>query len=190
MAKARDPQSGSLVDSSLRGDVGCVLGREQMHMSQHGALDDDMPETREEQGAPSTQAALQRRRTALEAAAAGWVRRGYVVRYQDALLIQLIRRERPGWRAFGWLALALGTGIAAALLALGAFRGRRWHVVTLAQRPDGRVIMHSQRAPHPPSPGQKTARRKPICLIPGDLARLSLDFNHKCPPRHLLSPMV
>ena len=129
-----------------------VIGREELHMSQHGALDDDMPENGEEQDAPSTQAALQRKRTALEAAAAGWVRRGYVVRYQDALLMQLIRRERPGWRAFGWLALALGTGIAAALLALGAFRGRRWHVVTLAQRPDGRVIMHSQRAPRPPAP--------------------------------------
>jgi hypothetical protein len=119
-------------------------------MSQHGALDDDMPENGEEQQAPSTQAALRLRQTALEAAAAGWVRRGYVVRYQDSLLMQLIRRERLGWRAFGWL--ALGTSIAAALLALGAFRGRRWHVVTLVQRPDGRVIMHSQRAPRPPSP--------------------------------------
>jgi hypothetical protein len=121
-------------------------------MSQHGALDDDMPENGEKQQAPSTQAALRLRQTALEAAAAGWVRRGYVVRYQDSLLMQLIRRERLGWRAFGWLALALGTSIAAALLALGAFRGRRWHVVTLVQRPDGRVIMHSQRAPRSPSP--------------------------------------
>jgi len=121
-------------------------------MSQHGALDDDIPENGEKQQAPSTQTALRLRQTALEAAAAGWVRRGYVVRYQDSLLMQLIRRERLGWRAFGWLALALGTSIAAALLALGAFRGRRWHVVTLVQRPDGRVIMHSQRAPRPPSP--------------------------------------
>ncbi|HZC78385.1 MAG TPA: hypothetical protein VE258_11590 [Ktedonobacterales bacterium] len=120
-------------------------------MSQHGALDDDMPENGEEQQAPSTEAALRLRQMALEAAAAGWVRRGYVVRYQDSLLMQLIRRERPGWRAFGWLALALGTSIAAALLALGAFRGRRWHVVSLVQRPDGRVIMHSQHVPAPPA---------------------------------------
>src|SRR5260221_187702 len=66
-------------------------------MSQHGALDDDIPEHGEEQQAPSTEAAVRQRQTGLEAAAAGWVRRGYVVRYQDSLLMQLIRRELFGW---------------------------------------------------------------------------------------------
>ncbi len=91
-------------------------------------------------------------RDAMAAAAAGWMRRGYVVRYRDPYLSQLMRREPLGWREALLLALAAGASIAAVIFALRAFRRRLWHVVTLVIRPDGRIVTHQIRAPHPPAP--------------------------------------
>jgi hypothetical protein len=88
----------------------------------------------------------------IEAAASGWMRQGFAVRYRDPYLLQLIRREPPGWREAVLLALAGGAAVAAASLALRAYRQRLWHVVTLVVRPDGRIVTHQIRAPRPPAP--------------------------------------
>lgn len=117
-------------------------------MGQHGAQRDDALDNEEDEEAVGyTQP---ERQNALDSTAASWVRRGYTIRYQDPFLVQVVRREALRWGALGWLMLALATTLVTVLLALGAVRSRRWHVVTLALRPDGRVIMHSQRAPRPP----------------------------------------
>lgn len=88
----------------------------------------------------------------IEAAAGGWMRQGYAVRYRDPYLLQLIRREPPGWREALLLALAGGAAVAAVTLVLRAYRQRLWHVVTLVVRPDGRIVTHQIRAPRPPVP--------------------------------------
>jgi hypothetical protein len=87
--------------------------------------------------------------TRLERAARQWMRRGYTVRYRDPYLIQLIRPWRPFWLlvpliASGVLALTLIMALVRRLLS------RRWHVVTLTEAPDGRVITHQMQAPRPP----------------------------------------
>lgn len=88
----------------------------------------------------------------LSQAAIGWVRQGYRVRYSDAYLIQLIRRERPGRESAPFVVLALlGFVGAAAALAIALSR-RPWYVVTLALGPNERVLTHQQRSTHPPEP--------------------------------------
>ena len=88
----------------------------------------------------------------LSRAASEWVRQGYRVRYSDAYLIQLIRRSRLGRESLPFLVLALlGFAGAAAALAIALAR-RPWHVVTLAQGPNERVLTHQQRSAHPPEP--------------------------------------
>jgi hypothetical protein len=88
----------------------------------------------------------------LERAAAGWIRRGYAVRYHDAHLIQLVRRGRPGCAS--WLLIALGVnlvGLAVALVIIG-LRRRYWHTVSITATPDQRIITHRQWAANPPEP--------------------------------------
>jgi hypothetical protein len=88
----------------------------------------------------------------LQTAASGWLRRGYVVRYHDPYLLQLMRRERLGWREGLLLAAAVVAAGAAVSLGLRAYRRRLWHVVTVVVRPDGRILTHQIRAPRPPAP--------------------------------------
>jgi hypothetical protein len=88
----------------------------------------------------------------LERAAAGWIRRGYTVRYRDPHLIQLVRRGRPG--CSGWLLVVLALplmGLAIALVVIG-LRRRYWHTVSITATPDQRIITHRQWAPNPPEP--------------------------------------
>lgn len=89
---------------------------------------------------------------ALDAAAATWQRKGYRIRYRDPFLIQLIRRDRLGWRSAPFLALALATMIACVAALVVALQRRPWHVVTLVTGPDRRVLTHHLHAPHPPAP--------------------------------------
>lgn len=89
---------------------------------------------------------------ALAAVAATWQRRGFRMRYRDPFLIQLIRRDRLGWRSGPFLALALATLVASAAAFAVALQRRPWHVVTLVTGPDGRVLTHHHHAPHPPAP--------------------------------------
>ncbi len=80
-----------------------------------------------------------------------WRSRGYTVRYDDGLLVQLRRRETPGWRTLILLLLALGAfGLGAALLWLAWRSARRWSVVSLTQGPDQRIITHRQLTNRPP----------------------------------------
>lgn len=89
---------------------------------------------------------------ALAAVAAIWQRRGYQIRYRDPFLIQLIRRDRLGWRSGPFLALAIATLIASVAAFVVAIQRRPWHVVTLVIGPDRRVLTHHHHAPHPPAP--------------------------------------
>lgn len=89
---------------------------------------------------------------ALEAAVTAWQRRGYHIRYRDTFLIQLVRRDRPGWSSGPYLALFIATLIAAVAALVVALQRRPWHVVTLVIGPDRRILTHQQRSPHPPEP--------------------------------------
>ena len=102
---------------------------------------DDAPPERESEDA-----------SALAAVAAAWQRRGYQIRYSDPFLIQLIRRDRLGWRSGPFLALAIATLIASVAAFIVALQRRPWHVVTLVIGPDRRVLTHHHHAPHPPAP--------------------------------------
>lgn len=89
---------------------------------------------------------------ALESAATIWQRKGYHIRYRDAFLVQLIRRDRPGWRSGPFLALSIATLIAAVAAFVVAWQRRPWHVVTLVLGPDRRILTHHHRSPQPPEP--------------------------------------
>jgi hypothetical protein len=90
--------------------------------------------------------------TPIERAAAGWIRRGYAVRYHDPHLIQLVRRGQPG--CSGWLLIALAAPLLALALALVVIglRRRFWHTISITATPDQRIITHRQWAPNPPEP--------------------------------------
>jgi hypothetical protein len=86
----------------------------------------------------------------LDAIANLWKRRGYRESYVDEYLVQLVGRARFGWASLPYLmvkALALAIAVVAFIEAL---RHRPWHTITLVRRPDGRIISHTQRSPHPP----------------------------------------
>jgi hypothetical protein len=137
--------------------MGSTKGKK--HMSQHDASrlderaqldaddhdEDDEPELPAEPPGPAAAEDL-------EAATAGWLRRGYMVRYRDPYLLQLMRREPPGWREAVLLGLATAAAVAAVAFGLHAYQRRLWHVVTLVIRPDGRIVTHQIRAPRRPAP--------------------------------------
>jgi hypothetical protein len=85
--------------------------------------------------------------SALDGAAAAWQRRGYEVWYRDEYLVQLVRRGLPEG-PFLVLLIACLLALVAALLA--ALRQRSWNVVSLSASPEGRVVVHRQRARRPP----------------------------------------
>jgi hypothetical protein len=122
-------------------------------MGQHDASRlGDSTQTDEEERSPPTDPPPPPPERDLEAAASGWLGRGYIVRYRDPYLLQLMRRERPSWRDALLLAAAAAAAGAAVSLGLRAYRRRLWHVVTLVVRPDGRILTHQIRAPRPPAP--------------------------------------
>lgn len=84
---------------------------------------------------------------ALEQAVAHWQRRGYRVTYRDANLVQLLRRDVPDGVLAGVALAAIG---AIAVLVLVRLARRQWHIVSLTATMDGRLIVHRQRASHPP----------------------------------------
>ena len=90
--------------------------------------------------------------TPLSNAVERWRGRGYTVRYDDGLLVQLSRRETPTWRTLLLLLLALGAvGLGLALFWLAWRSARRWSVVSLTQGPDQRIITHRQLTDRPPT---------------------------------------
>lgn len=86
---------------------------------------------------------------ALEQAMRSWTRRGYHVTYRDEYLAQLARRTLPDWVVVA-LGAIIGGLLAALISSLLTIRRRRWSVVTLAATPEGRIIVHRQRALHFP----------------------------------------
>jgi hypothetical protein len=85
--------------------------------------------------------------SALDRAAAAWQRRGYEVWYRDEYLVQLVRRGLPDG-PFLLLLIVCFLALVAAILA--ALRRRPWTVISLSVSPEGRVIVHRQRARRPP----------------------------------------
>jgi hypothetical protein len=79
----------------------------------------------------------------LRRAADAWARRGYHTRYQDAYLVQLVKRTEPRWPL-------IAAVLALALLTLPFILRRRWVVVSLTSAPDGRIITVRQAINHPP----------------------------------------
>lgn len=82
---------------------------------------------------------------ALEQATRSWMRRGYQLMYRDEYLAQLARRTLPDWVVVASGAI-IGGLLAALISSLLTIRRRRWSVVTLAATPEGRIIVHRQRA--------------------------------------------
>lgn len=119
-------------------------------MGQHDALRHDETADEVERDTPPHGRRLDAHEQALNRVVTGWARRGYAVRYRDPYLVQLVRRERPSWR--GWSVVALAVGVAAAASVVMIARARKWHVVTLVIRSDGRIMMHQQRSPREPAP--------------------------------------
>jgi hypothetical protein len=77
---------------------------------------------------------------ALDAAASGWLRRGYRVRYRDASLVEVIRQGPPNPTLLALAAVGVGLTLAALVAAL---RRRRWHLVLLTATPEGRILMRA-----------------------------------------------
>lgn len=90
------------------------------------------------------------RNATIERAAAGWLRRGYTVRYRDAHLVQLVRAGRPTCLGMLLIALAAPALALAIVLLLQGLRRRNWHTISITVTPDHRVITHRQWAPYPP----------------------------------------
>jgi hypothetical protein len=86
----------------------------------------------------------------LRRAAAGWLRRGYVVRYEDPHLIQLVRAGRPTWQGMLLIAFAIPFMALSILLVIRGLRQRMWHTISIARTPDDRIVTHMQWAPSPP----------------------------------------
>jgi hypothetical protein len=84
---------------------------------------------------------------ALDRAAQSWQRRGYQVWYRDEHLVQLVRHRLPDGIFIA--AVVLGAVALAGAYLLARRRGV-WNVVSLAVSPEGRVIVHQQRARRPP----------------------------------------
>lgn len=74
----------------------------------------------------------------LGAAASGWLRRGYHVRYRDESLVEVVRQGPPNPALLALAALGVGLAVGALIAAL---RRRRWHLVLLTATPEGRIIM-------------------------------------------------
>lgn len=129
-------------DSAMPDDV---AAHTHTHTHAHTRDDPNEPDEPDDSAAPQDTAAL-------DAAATRWQRKGYRVRYRDPFLVQLIRRDQPGWRSAPFLALAIATLIAAVASFVVALQRRPWHVITLVIGPDRRVLTHHHRSPHPPEP--------------------------------------
>lgn len=90
--------------------------------------------------------------SALDRATAGWLRRGYSLRYRDPGLAQLVRRVQPDRTGLALTLIAiplLATGLA---LLIRGLRRRAWHTVTLAETPDRHIVTHGLWTPYPPEP--------------------------------------
>lgn len=110
--------------------------------------DDDLAAERPEMARPRSEGAQGvEPGSALDRAAAAWQRRGYEVWYRDEYLAQLVRRGLPEG-PFVLLLIVCFLAFVAAILA--ALRRRSWNVISLSVSPEGRVVVHRQRARRPP----------------------------------------
>jgi hypothetical protein len=87
-------------------------------------------------------------RGTLRRAAQSWVRRGYLVMYEDDHLVELAKEERaPGrWIAALAIAGAVVAGLSIAGAALIWLRARPWRIVSLAASPERKVVTHAYRS--------------------------------------------
>ena len=110
----------------------------------------DAPDERTPHDADAANVANVANRALLRRAAAGWLRRGYGMRYQDPHLAQLLRPGRPTWQGMLLIALAAPALVLAALLVRQGLRRRYWHTVSITLTPDRRVVTHRQWTPYRP----------------------------------------